>query len=246
MSFAAEVAQAKTSAPEVTAPPPTVDAAQEFAFKAPETVETIEPAPKSGRIKIGSEVFESAEDAIRYAEEMQTTLLQKDAFEQGRLSTQAKEEAPAEVDPFDEMENGLFEDPKGTMKKIYSKAVEDAKKQVREEQVREQNIRQTWDGFYSSNADLAQAKDLVDYMLQKSWSEIGHLPVETSLKILADKTRALIGSKREASLPSRELQSGPALSPGASSSATKSVPKDTKVAVDFISQINKHRRRITT
>jgi hypothetical protein len=256
MSFAAEVAQANASrgeappaAPVESAPAPEGLAMPEHGAVHPEQAaeavqETVQPAPKQGKIKIGSQVFESPEEAIAYAEEMERTLLQKDAFDQGRLAAEPKPLAvEPEKDEFDDIESELFEKPKSAIQKIYNKAKEDAKKEMRSEDAKQAEIKNTWDGFYSSNSDLASQREVVDYVLQKNWNTLGHLPVEKSLKMLAEKTREFLGSTKLATLPTRELQSGPAIVPGASSAATTAPAKKESQALDFITQVNKLRRR---
>lgn len=254
--FASEVASAKPGksmpapAPIMQGGPMDEPAAQAETLAQPETATETKtsveatPAPKKTTIKIGDEVFESAEEAIQYATQLQMELAKKDAYELGKQAAQPKAEPQAPVkDEFDELGDQIFENPKEALKKLSALAEERAEKRIREAQAREQAIQKTWEGFYSQNQDLVENKDLVDFVLQKNWSEIGNLPVEKSLKILAEKTRSLLSSRKISALPTQELPSAPAVTTTATSSATTVVKEKEENPVDFISQINKHRKR---
>jgi hypothetical protein len=263
MTFASEVAQANSSRGESAAPPPPptlptgeapVEHQLEMSMPAhgevhPEQKEAVVAAPvveppKQGKIRIGTEVFETREEAIQYAEELQRTIMQKDAYEQGKLAAQPKQEETAkEKDFFEELEGEIFENPREAMRKLHAKVSEDTRRQIQQEQQAEQTKRETWNSFYSANSDLATQKEVVDYVLQKNWNEIGHLPGDKGLRILAEKTRAFLGSTKLATLPTRELQSASAVVPHGGSPAVNATAKEKPQSLDFISQVNKHRRR---
>ncbi len=201
------------------------------------------PQPKSGKIRIGTEVFEDPQDAILYAEELQRQILQKDAYEMGKKDSQSpKEEAPAK-DFFDEIEESFYDKPKEVARKLYEKAKQDAKTEIETARVQEETRRRTWEGFYSQNQDLVENKDLVEFVLQKNFSDIGNLPAEKALKILAEKTRSLIGSRKESTLPTKELPSVAAVSTSSSGASTATGGKKEEGPLDFISQLQKHRKR---
>lgn len=211
--------------------------------------EAAEP-PKQGKIRIGTEVFDSPEDAIRYAEELQRDAIQRDAYEKGKLDALPKEEEPPEKDFFDGIENEIFENPKEAMKKVYEKAKLDAEKKVEamlaeKEKAREQaaRVEATWNSFYTSNQDLVENQDVVNYVLQKNWNELGGMQADKALEKLAEKTRAFLGSRKESTLPTKELKSGAAVTTGATGAPTSTGVKKESTPLDFISQINKHRKR---
>lgn len=216
----------------------------EQAAKVETKVDTPPPPPKTGPIRIGTEVFETAEEAIAYATEQQLLLAQRDAYEQGRREALPKaDEKPVEPDLFEELGNEFFENPQEAIRKLHAKAVADAKKQIAEEKRVEENRTKIWGDFYSANADLAANKQIVDFIFEKNWGDIAHLPPEKALKIVADKSREFLGSVRVANLPSRELQSKQVTTPDATAVATSATSKKESQALDFISQVNKHRRR---
>lgn len=238
-----------------------------ISFKPPEHGEIhpdqkVESAPKEmpvvhakeGKIRIGTEVFDTAEEALRYATELQTTIIQRDAFEQGKLSAQPKELPPPEPDFFEEVESQIFENPKEAIKKIHQKAVEDAKKMMEERDVEkkknediEKSRNETWNSFYTSNNDLSspEAQKVVKYILENNWKELGPMQADKALPILADRARSFIRSLKETQLPTSELQSGKVTTTSSSNGATATVKEKTSSAIDFISQLNKHRKRDT-
>jgi hypothetical protein len=221
------------------------DVHPEFAPKKEEKKEEErkEDPKKKAKIKIGSQTFETEEEAFAYAEEQERLLLQKEAFEQGRESVSTKEEKPKDPDFFEEVENSFYENPKEALRKVYQKAIQDAEKKIETKRVEEESRRKTWEKFYSDNQDLVERKEVVDFILQKNWQEIGELPETKALKILADRTRSFLGSTKETTLPTKELQPGPAVTTGSSGSSTATSQAKSPTPLDFISQLNKHRNR---
>lgn len=268
MSFAQEVAAAKTNT-EVKAPPPqaTEGIAEHFAMPEhgevhpeqqaqPQEVaaqtETTPQHPKEGKIRIGNEVFDTPEEAMAYATELQQTLVQREAFEQGKLAAQPVTPPEPEPDFFAEIENQIFENPKEAIKKIHAKAVEDAKKYIEETEKKKEEAKRveetrnhTWNTFYTSNTDLStpEAKQIVDHVLQRDWKELGGMAAEKALPLLAERTRALVRSLRETQLPASVLQAGKVISTSATHGSTATSTKKESSPLDFISQINKHRKR---
>jgi hypothetical protein len=62
-----------------------------------------------------------------------------------------------------------------------------------QKQKREESVKKTWEDFYSKNQDLVASKEIVDYVMQKNWQELGYLPIDRSLPLLAEKTRQMLG-----------------------------------------------------
>jgi hypothetical protein len=210
------------------------------------TPEAPAPAPaqaKPAPIRIGTEVFETPEEAIKYATELQLELAKKDAYELGKSANQTpKDEAPTR-DEFDDLEDKIFENPKETIKKIIEMAEERAEKRITTKQAKQAEIETTWRNFYSSNQDLADNKDVVDFIMQKNWNEVGTIPVDKALKIIAEKTRSFLSSRKVSTLPTTELPSAPAVTTAPGVPTTQTVNKKEEIAVDFIAQLNKHRKR---
>ena len=200
------------------------------------------PQPKTGKIRIGSEVFESTEEALAFAQEAIRDQENKTAFEAGKLAAAPKPaEAPAK-DMFDDLESEIFEKPKEAAKKIYQSAKDDAKAEIRAEMAREEQTRKVWEGFYSENQDLVSNKDLVGYVMEKNWKDVANLPLEKSLKILADKTRAMMGSRKETTLPTKELSSTKVASTSASGVATATIQEKKQSASTFIEEMIQMRK----
>jgi len=260
MGFAEEFAQSKvapTETPKET--PATVTPEEHFNQGMPEPKhgdvhpeiaaaavikpeDAVTPPPKEGKIRIGSEVFDSQEEALAYAQELQVTVATKDAFEMGKQSATPKT-TTEEKDAFDEIEAELFEKPKEALKKLYNLAKTDARSEIRQEDAQLNARKEMWADFYATNQDLVENQELVGYVLDKNLGEIGKLPTEKALKILADKTRSLLVSKKVTALPSRELPSAKTVTTSATGVATATVAEKKATPMDFISQLMNDRRR---
>lgn len=212
-------------------------------------------APKApAKVKIGGQEFASIEEATIFAEKM---LAKAEGKEEALKSLNQKpaEEAPPEKTFFDEIEEEIFVNPKAAIEKLYKKAKEDTEKSVfdkydsmtkkqKEEAQREAQWTKTMDDFYSENKDLSGFKDAVDYVMERNWSKVADLPVKDALKVVSDEARKLLKLQKEASLPKKELSSEPPHTLSSTLSEPGGTPEATKKnALDFITQLNKMRKR---
>lgn len=225
-------------------PAPAVEAAPDpvAAPAAPAAVET----PKTTKIRIGTQEFNSHEEAIQYAQELELAVLQQDAFNAGK---QAAAPVATETTPKrtieDDIQEQLFENPKEALLKYKEHIMKNIKEEIKADAVREAQINSLWQEFYSENADLANSPKVVQMIVNESWSEIKDLPLAKSKRIIADRARKELSSYRQAAMPAEELPSKPAVVAGASGSpsAPATSSDKPKTALDFISQVNKHRKR---
>lgn len=225
----------------------------------PPPLEASEPpvidAKKETKVKIGGQEFDSVEAALKYANDLELAVLQQDAFQAGKAeATKTPEAAP--IDPYKEaigkIANGVFEDPEKAIEEIIKVAEQKAEEKIKKHQEdadkrakQVETTKQLWNTFYDANADLVANHETVQYVLEKNWAQLEKMKPAEALPLLAEKTRALLGSYKEAKLPSKELPSGPAITAGASGNATTTPKPAAKTALDFISQVNKHRKRET-
>lgn len=221
----------------------------------PETpvVETPVEAPAGAKVRIGGEYFDSAEDAIRYAEKLQLDAAQRDGYEQARKDlSKPKEEATPEKDPWEGIESEIFENPKAAAKRIYDMARAEAVKEIADkesardqERTRQATVDKVWNDFYSSNQDLAQSREIVDFILQKNWDELGNLPSDKALELLSSKARTALRIEKQNTLPTKELSSNRVVATGASGAPTQVTAEKKASAVDFISQVKQLKRAPT-
>ena len=249
------VAAAANEAPAQPDFPPVAGKQEEASEAAPEPAkEAVEPTPaaevkpakEQKKWKIGDQVFTNEEDALKYAQDLHLSMVQQEAYQQGLIDAKPKEEPAKKPTIEDEVEAKLFENPKEALAQYKDYIVATVKDDIKAEAKAEASRREVWTNFYESNADLAESRELVEFVLQKNWKELGNLPYEKSLNLLAEKTRAVLTSYKEAKLPSKELQSGTVQTTGASTPPTTVVLKKPDPTLDFISQLNKHRRRTAT
>ena len=125
--------------------------------------------------------------------------------------------------------------------KIMEKRDLDAKEASRIEAIK----KQTWSSFYESNSDLSSqsAQEVVQGILQRDWKELGPMSSEKALPILAERSRAFIRSLKETQLPTTALPSKGVVTTKSGNPATATTPQKKSSPLDFISQVNKHRKR---
>lgn len=215
-------------------------------------VASAEPAVETPKIKIGLKSFNSVDEAVAYAQELELAKAQDEAFRQGVEAGKPKPEAVVEKSIDERIEEKLFENPKQAIKELRESIVAEVKAAYQQD--KEQEIRavaakaaqeKTWTEFYASNNDLAGYEELVQgHFLQKYWGEVGHIPLNEGLARLADKVRADLKISKEKSLPGRELPSGGAVMASGSGVTPAAAPAEDK-PIDFMSQMAKLRKRKT-
>ena len=254
-SFAQEVKMANqtpSKGPDVTpeaAPPAAVadDVMNQGMPKAPEPeAPAPTPAPEPAqpaKIRIGSNEFNSMDEAIKYAQDLELAVLQQDAYQAGQKASEPKVEVP-KVDPIKKrIAEKLFENPEEALEEYEKIITERVVSGIEQKAEQKANLERTWTNFYSNNQDLAGQQQIVDYILQKNFAEVKHLEANKALSIIAEKARAFISSTRQQALPSQDLPSNPVVTTGSSTGATPQAPLPKQNALDFVSQLNKMRKR---
>ena len=203
-----------------------------------------EAAP-AAKIRIGGQDFNSMEDAIKYANDLELSVREQEAFNAGKESAKPKVEAAPEPEIEDLLEEELFVNPKEALKKYKQHILKEMQKETAKEKSAEQKARdaeatrqKTWNDFYSKNTDLAKNQEFVNFVLSKN-PELLAMNAEKALEVLANKTREYISSVRDTQLPTQELQSKPVIAPKGGSPSTATKPQTTEKAIDFISQLRK-------
>lgn len=219
---------------------------------APEATETPAKAPEAPKFVLHGKEFTDAQEALSYARE-QVAKAQGIQETLDKVNLAKTPEKTEEVISFEqEMETLMFTNPQEAVRRIVDKAKADATKEIKQayndEKQAETNKKQ-WTSFYKGiaekNPDIADFIELTETIVtEKNWASIKDLPLEQAAEILADKTRDLLKIRKNATAKQTELPEGPATIPGATGGAPTSTPKATaEKALDFISQIQKHRKR---
>lgn len=266
-TFASELAAAKTERSEASAPAPTeaavIPGTEDFALpeaqaEAPAEQaaasteptlantnpdQTVQPKAKT-KIKIGSQEFDDVEKAIEYAQELELAVLQTEAFNAGKTAaTQAATPEKPLKTIEDEIADKLFDDPKAALLEYKEALKKEIRSDITKEANKAANIKQTWNDFYAENADLAGQEEIVSYIMQKNWNEVGHIDLKLGLAKVAEKTRAFLGSTKQQQLPTRELPTKPAVTPMGGSTATTTPAEKPGRALDFVAQLNTMRKK---
>lgn len=233
------------------ATPPAAEPAPETSLKeaTPEGKVPEPPQDKApAKIRIGTQEFDSLEEATKYANELELALVAHESFNKGKESAQPKAPQEPVKTIEDEIEEELFVDPKKALAKYKESILKEIKKELQQEKTAEQKareqaetVRKTWEGFYEKNSDLSKHRDLVEFVLNKN-PELLDQEASKALEQLAAKTRSYIQSARETQLPTQELQSKVVVTPQGGSPTTTTKPISKETAIDFISQVRKLNR----
>jgi hypothetical protein len=206
----------------------------------------VERAP--AKIRIGTQEFDSLEEATKYANELELALVAHESFNKGKEAAQPKAPAEPVKTIEDEIEEELFVDPKKALQKYKESILNEMKKELKAEQTAEQKAREaaetarkTWDDFYTKNNDLSRHRELVEFVLNKN-PELLDMEGSKALEQLALKTRSYINSAKETQLPTQELQSKVVIAPQGGAPTTTTKQPTVETAIDFISQVRKLNR----
>lgn len=209
------------------------------------------PDASPAKIKIGTQEFNSMDEAIAYANDLEQATKEQEAFERGKKAAVPEPTPEPEKDELEGIEEELFVDPKKAIKKIVEVTRNNTLKEVKKEKTEEQKaaeqaatVKKTWDDFYSKNTDLSKNQEFVQFVLQKN-PDLLQIETSKALEELAKKTRAYIGSVKESSLPTKELQKEPVISPQGGNASTATKPQATEKAMDFVTQMRNLRNSKT-
>lgn len=224
---------------------------EETAKVAPELI----AEPEKPKIRIGGVEFDTVESAVKYADTLALAKQQEDAYREGYSKAKDESTPKTPEKAIEEIiEEEFFKDPKVAIAKIMAttkQQVFDEYNKMINAQAKVQQQKATadafWDNFYKEHTDLSDPetrKYVQNYLVRENWNEWQTLSGDKATKVIAETARRALKIKKEDSLPSIELQSRPAIVPGGSGEATNSsVPATKPEMLDFVSQVNKLRRR---
>jgi len=204
------------------------------------------PAAEPAKFRIGGKDFQTQEEAWAYAEQLEQEKIAADAFRQGveaasrqapgnQPAAPAEPEAPREIDP------EYYTDPAGYFAKREAEIISKAKAAVdRDLQLRDSHKR-TWEKFYQDYPDLSEAREFVEFTMQKNWDTLQHIELNQALKQLAEKTRKALEPVIKAKMPKVELPKvKQATAPSGAQGVTTEKAKPQ--ALSFTQQLRQNRR----
>lgn len=213
--------------------------AQEMATVEEPTEETqVSDEPKKGKIAIAGQEFDTPEEALAYAK----ALFQKEADKQ---SVDDKENKPDEItELFKNLGDELFVNPEKALMQLFEFAVTAAEQKVKTGQQKETAEKELWSGFYRSNPELQESRDLVDYVLHRRWDELKDMSANEALAKVAEETRKLLRMSKQATIPTKELSNKDTKFTSATGQQISAPRQEvSKAALDFVSQVNKYRKK---
>lgn len=211
----------------------------------PPKIETKKP------VRINGKNFDSVEEAMEYAAELERTIEKDEAYRKGLEAAQPKPEVAPAPKRMKKIADKLFENPDEAMDDLEAYTLElvdktiaerEARKQAEETQV--QTVKQTWDNFYKTNSDLSAWQQEVNLVTQREWHRLQHMPAQEGLEEIARLAREYVGSVKERALPKSTLNSRPAhTAPSGVRSATTTIPQTTEKKLSFAEQVRSTNKR---
>lgn len=206
----------------------------------------------AAKIKIGTKEFESASEALAYAEELEIARIQEEGFKEGYEAGKPKPEEKSEARKAleEEVEEMLWENPKEALKKLREGIQNEIRTEHRQwveqqakAQEQAQRVKALWDSFYTENNDLAESRDVVDYLLEKNKAELGKMEKNKALEKLAELARKQLRITKQAAAPAIVLDSKAAVVAGVSESTPTKLAPTEEENLDFVKQLASLRRR---
>lgn len=191
--------------------------------------------PAAQRIVVGDKVFNTAEEAIAYADglaQAQNNFTQKvsPTFETPQSAVQPKK--PGTL---------IFEDPDQALADVENRAVE----RMRAEQRVVDENKKFWEDFRRTYPDLVGTELVVDAVLarEQSLGTLKGLTREQAAPILAAKARQEISKIKNVPSGGQALPSTPAVVAGASGASTPKPPIPQAQPTNFVSELQGLRKR---
>jgi hypothetical protein len=208
---------------------------------APPSEKVEEPKPEV-KVTLNGKEFTSYEEAIKYAEEIARNQEIEEAYRQGRESAVPKKETTGPSFE-EEMETLLFENPKEAVAKLKKHMRDEILGEINAEREQQQATQSAWQEFDSMYSDLKENHELVTYIVETN-PDIARMPKAEAFPLIAQKARNMIKSHLDSTRHQEVLSRGPVETAESAVSVTANVPeKKEETALDFISQVNKARRK---
>ncbi len=218
--------------------------------EAPPVIPPPKPDSKKIAIKIGGKTFDNEQDALNYANELEYTRIQEEAYKQGQESAKPKENKPVEPKKIKKIADKLFENPDEAMEDLealvdekVNQIIEARENKKTTAQLAADKMKEDTDNFYKNNADLADWQDEVNLVVNKNWASLSKLPKDQVIVETAKLAREYVASVKERALPRQALPSKAAITPNGGQSTTATQKPATEKKVSFASQVRSTNKR---
>lgn len=194
-------------------------------------------------IRIGTKEFTKPEEALAYAQDLEAARIETEAFERGKQSMTPATPGVKVKTLEDKVAEKLFTNPEEALAEYRQEIIKETLSTMNKQTDEKAFVANKWQEFYATNTDLNGMQDLVAWVAEKNRAEIGKLPLEKGLQELAERTRKVVQSIRNQSLPTEELAPGRVV---VASAGNAPIPQSMPVVekpLDFTSQVNKLRKR---
>lgn len=248
---------AKPVDPAAVAAAPKANAEEKKAETPPAQAVEPEAPPKKAPIKIGTQEFQTIEDAVEYARQLEAAAQADKAYIEGMKDAKAADPKPEPVDPRKELakkfSERVFENPEEAALELIEQVKQMTVNEVTQQYNRSLEIqaqqtakRQAWDSFYQSNTDLSapETRDVLENYLLPKLTKDGQIKPTDPQEKFAELARKHLKIVKAAALPAKELPSEPVTMPGATGEAAlpaTSAPKEE--IVDMVTAMNNLRKR---
>lgn len=189
------------------------------------TEESREPSVQASPIYLGGKKFNSVDELAKYTSELEA--------QKAQPQWAAPQAGAQEVErPISEL---LFENPEKALELHEQRVIQ----KLKAEEAKKQQEQQLWAKFYSSNKDLAEEKELVEYVLGRNWESLKTLHPDQAMEKLADYSRTTMSRFRKTPEKNSELPSGQAKAGPTSTRTAGPIIEKQAAPVDFVTQLKK-------
>lgn len=168
------------------------------------------PAGKPTEIYLGGRKFNSVEELAAHTQE-----LQNKADIADRIQSAINPATGRPVDPEEEIAEMIYTDPKKAIRSIK----EMAKQEMRQENAQLADVQNLKAQFYSTNADLANKQELVEFFYGRMEKELANMSIVDATSKLANAVRAKLADWKGEKVATQELSNTTPRVAGAGSGA---------------------------
>lgn len=190
------------------------------------TQTTVEKKP----IFVGSKQFESEEDLIKYTEQLQNKLVEKEIETKPKIPETAAGPKPSDL---------LYQDPDA----FFELAVAEAESRVERKLTKKEQETALMNKFWEDHKDLKDYQDLVSAQIAYKKQQYKDLPAAQALSKIALEVRNTVSKIRGTSSGGKELPSNPAVVVGASSGNSTQQTVTASKPQTFVDQLRQRQNR---
>lgn len=181
-------------------------------------------------IFVGSKQFESEADLVRYTEQLQNKIVEREIESKPIMPESVAGPKPSEL---------LYQDPDA----FFELAVSEAEARVERKLTKKEQETALMRKFWDEHKDLKEHEDMVNAQISYKRGQYKDLPAAQALSKIALEVRNTVSKIRGSSFGGKELSSSPAVVVGASNGNTSQQTATATKPQTFVDQLRQRQNR---